>query len=134
MQNKLLKEANNELIFDSMPGLAFIYRKDGHLVAWNKRAEEVLEYSAEEMGKAVASDFSETDSKEKVRSAFKKSLSTGYANVEHVLLTKSGKRIPVFTHGRIAVIDGEFYLILIPCLFYFAFFNSSDYFCYILTT
>ena len=47
------------------------------------------------MGKAVASDFSEADSKEKVRSACKKFLSTGYANVEHVLLTKSGKRIPV---------------------------------------
>ena len=131
MQNKLLKEVANEVIFDSMLGLAFIYRKDGHLVAWNKRAEEVLEYSAEEMGKAVASDFSEADYKENVRSAFKQSLSIGYAIVEHVLLTKSGKRIPVYTHGRIAVIDGEVYLILIPCLFNFAFINSSDYFCYI---
>jgi len=131
MQSKFLHEAINEVIFDSMPGLAFIYRKDGRLAAWNKRAEEVLEYSAEEMGKAVASDFSEADSKEKVRAAFKQSLSTGHANVEHILLTKSGKRIPVFTRGRIAVVDGEVYLILIPCLFYFAFFNSSDYFCYI---
>ena len=111
MQSKFLHEAINEVIFDSMPGLAFIYRKDGRLAAWNKRAEEVLEYSAEEMGKAVASDFSEADSKEKVRAAFKQSLSTGHANVEHILLTKSGKRIPVFTRGRIAVVDGEEYLI-----------------------
>jgi len=111
MQNKLLNKAVSEVIFDSMPGLAFIYTKDGHLVAWNKRAEEALGYSAEEMGKAVASDFSEADSKEKVKAAFKQSLSLGYVQVEHVLLTKSGKRLPVFTNGRIAEIDGEEYLI-----------------------
>ena len=63
------------------------------------------------MSKAYAGDFSDAPYKEKTRAAFKNSLLTGSANVEHVLLTNSGKKIPSFTHGKTITIDGEQYLI-----------------------
>jgi len=109
MQNKLSKIVLNEIIMDSMPGMAFIYTKDGQLVAWNKRVEEILGYSAEEMGKVFAGDLAEN--KEKLRSAFKEVFSTGYGQIEHAVLTKSGRRIPVLSSARHAVVEGEDYLI-----------------------
>jgi len=33
----------NQTIMDSMPGLVYIYNQRRELVAWNKRAEEVLD-------------------------------------------------------------------------------------------
>ncbi len=90
-KSKLADINLSELIMDSMPGLVFIFAKDGQMVGWNKRAEEVLEYSPDEMSKAYAGDFSDAPYKEKTRAAFKNSLLTWSANVEHVLLTNSGK-------------------------------------------
>ena len=49
MINKFTNKFLPEIIMDSMPGLAYIFSKDGHLVAWNKRAEEILELSADEI-------------------------------------------------------------------------------------
>jgi len=96
---------------DSMPGLAYIFSRDGHLVAWNKRAEEILELSAEEMQRIMPGDFSQESGREKVRAAFIECLSTGFAKVEHTILTKSGKKIPILTRGRACEIDGEKYII-----------------------
>ena len=42
---------------DSMPGLAYIFTKDGYLVAWNKRAEDFFGYSKEEMQNKFVLDF-----------------------------------------------------------------------------
>ena len=49
--------------------------------------------------------------RKQVREAFKDSFLTGYANVEHLIVTKSGRKIPSFTHGKTITIDGERYLI-----------------------
>ena len=53
---------------DSMPGLVFFFAKDGQLVAWNKKCEEILGYSREEFENAYASNLSVESDKEKVKS------------------------------------------------------------------
>ena len=53
-----LSELNlSEMIMDSMPGLVFFFAKDGQLVAWNKKVEEVLGYPREEFEAAYEADF-----------------------------------------------------------------------------
>ena len=110
-KSKLSEFNLSELIMDSMPGLAFFYTKDGQLVAWNKKAEEVLEYPKEEFEAAYIAGFSVESDKEKVRNEFVNAFKNGFAEVEHRIKTKSGKEIPSVTKGIIVKIGSEEYLI-----------------------
>ena len=101
----------NQTIMDSMPGLAYIFSRDGQLVAWNKKAEEVLELSPEEMEGKMTSGFSLEKDRAKVRAAFEECFASGSASVENTVVTKSGKHIPLLTKARSCVINGEDYLI-----------------------
>ena len=77
MKVKLDNKVLNQTIMDSMPGLAYIFSKDGHLVAWNKRAEEILELSADEIKLKMAATFSQDSDTSRVRLAFEKCLLIG---------------------------------------------------------
>jgi len=111
MKAKLDNIVLNQVIMDSMPGLAYIFSKDGHLVAWNKMAEEILGYSAEELGGEVTPEFALESDREKLLLAFQEALLTGSGTLEYTLVTKTGKKIPVLTRARACEIEGEHYLI-----------------------
>jgi len=111
MKAKLDNIVLNQVILDSMPGLAYIFSKDGYLVAWNKMAEEILGYSAEELGGEVTPEFAQESDREKLRTAFIETLVKGSGSLEYTIVTKSGKKIPVLTRARACEIQGEVYLI-----------------------
>ena len=111
MKEKFNSIVLNQTIMDSMPGLAYIFSRDGQLVAWNKRAEEILGLSAGELQGKMTSNFSQEKDREKVKLAFEECFSSGSASVEHTVITKAGKKIPVLTGARACEIDGENYLI-----------------------
>ena len=111
MKGKFNNIVLNQTIMDSMPGLAYIFDKDRKLVAWNKVAEEILELSADEMKEKMASSVSQASDTPRVRSAFEECLESGSISLEHTLVTKSGKKIPVLSKARACEIDGEVYLI-----------------------
>jgi formate hydrogenlyase transcriptional activator len=110
-KSKLSEFNLSEIIMDSMPGLVFFFAKDGQLVAWNKKVEEVLGYSKAEFEAAFASRFSVEDDKEKVRLEFRNAFKKGFAEVEHRIRTKSGREIPSITKGIVVKIANEEYLI-----------------------
>jgi chemotaxis protein methyltransferase CheR len=110
-KSKLAEYNLSEIIMDSMPGLVFFYARDGQLVAWNNKVEEVLGYSRAEFEAAFASKFSIDDDKEKVRLEFGNAFKKGFAEVEHRIKTKSGKEIPSLTKGIVVKIADEEYLI-----------------------
>lgn len=112
MKNKLSKIVLNEIIMDSMPGLAYIFTKEGQLGAWgSKKAWQMLEYSEEELQNKHLLDFIDEADKEKIMKAFQTVFESGFVQIEHLAVTKSGKRIPVFATASRAVIEGEEYLI-----------------------
>jgi len=111
MKETFNKIVLNQTIMDSMPGLAYIFSRDGRLVAWNKRAEEILGYSAEELQGEVTPEFAHENDREKLRSAFKETLVTGSGSLEYIAVSKSGEKIPVLTRARACEIEGEVYLI-----------------------
>jgi transcriptional regulator with GAF, ATPase, and Fis domain len=63
------------------------------------------------MQEKMASNFSQASDREKVRLALKDCFTSGFASVEHVIITKSGQKIPVLSKARACEIDGEVYLI-----------------------
>ena len=110
-KSNLSKKILNDTILDSMPGLAYIYSKDGNLVAWNKRAEEILEYSTDEMYGRSVKDFVEEKSRERLIEVFQSIFTLGYAQTEIINITKSGKKIPLLATGTRVYIESEEYLI-----------------------
>jgi PAS domain S-box-containing protein len=108
---KLSRTILNEAILDSMPGLAYIYTKEGRLVAWNKRCEEILGYSSEELNNRLLLDFVHAEDKERVQKEVQKVFECGFAQVEHRILTREGKPIHFLGTGQLAQIEGEEYLI-----------------------
>jgi len=111
MKEKFNSIVLNQTILDSMPGLAYIFDKDKKLVAWNKRGEEILGYSTEELLAGKNPEFAQESDREKLRAAFIETLVKGSGSLEFTIVTKSGKKIPVLTRARACEIEGEVYLI-----------------------
>jgi PAS domain S-box-containing protein len=111
IKSKLSELNLNEIIMESMPGMVYIFNKEGHLVFWNKKSEEVFEYSAEELKNMHVVDFSPESEHQKVKNAFLKTFGSSDVQFETIALTKSGRKIPVLATGKLNVIDGEEYLI-----------------------
>ena len=112
MRDKLSKILPNDLILDSMPGLTYIFSKEGKLVYWgSKKAWSILEYSNEEMNNKLVMDFIDDTDKAKVMAAFQQVFTIGNTQVEHLAVAKSGKRIPVLANATRIVVEGEEYLI-----------------------
>ena len=111
MNEKLSNIVLNQVIMDSMPGLAYIFDKDKKLVAWNKRGEEILGYSTEELHAGKNPEFAQESDREKLRAAFIETREKGSGSLEFTIVTKFGKKIPVLTRARSCEIEGEVYVI-----------------------
>ena len=49
----------NEAVFDSVPGLPYLYTAEGNLVRWNKKHEELTGYTGSGLAKFKAADWFE---------------------------------------------------------------------------
>ena len=111
MIKKITDGISIETFMDNLPAIIYIFTKDGRLASWNKKVEEVYEYSADELFNKSNIDFIAEEDREKVMQAFQSVLSTGFAQAEHLSLTKSGKKIPYIGTVKLVEIDGDEYLI-----------------------
>lgn len=111
MKNKFLEKISMEMIMNSMPGMVYIFDKDGYLIAWNKKVEEIYEYSSDELYNKHILDFIDSGDHEKVSKTVENVFVNGYDQVENFAVTKSGKKIPYLGSGKIILIDGEKYLV-----------------------
>ncbi len=112
MKQKFSKIVLNEIIMDSMPGLSYIFSKDGKLVYWgSKKAWQLLEYSDEDLENKYVLEFIDEADREKVLSVFQNVFKEGYGQVECFNVAKSGRRIPILAQAKLIEIEGEDYLI-----------------------
>ncbi|RKY95126.1 MAG: hypothetical protein DRQ13_07490, partial [Ignavibacteriae bacterium] len=111
MIDKLSQIALNDVILDSMPGIAYIFTKDGFLIAWNKRMEDILGYSKDELQNKFVLDFIDEAYQENVLREVQNVFSHGYAQAEYEIVTKTGKRIHYLGTGAVAEIDSKEYMI-----------------------
>lgn len=101
--NDLLKSEKKILdeILDNLPGTFYIWDDRPQLIRWNKRHDEITEYSADDYVNMVPTDFFDEDEHQKVTAAVEKTFAEGEVTVEATLVTKSGKKIPhVYTAVR----------------------------------
>ena len=93
-----------DAIFNSVPGVLYLYDSDGYLLRWNKRHEEMTGYSAAELDHFYLLDWykDQPEDNERVTKGVEKALKEGFAMTEANLTTKSGEKILFeFTAARL---------------------------------
>jgi len=105
-----LRAAEN--ILKAMPELAYIFNKEGYMVAWNKNVELKLGYSGEELDHKFIMEFIDEEYHQIVQQEVQNVYELGDERiVEYKLIHKTGRRIPYVGSGRVLEIDGEEFLV-----------------------
>jgi len=95
-EKKILDE-----ILDNLPGTFYIWDDRPRLIRWNRRHEEITEYSGDDYPNMLPTDFFGEKELHSIQAAVDKVFAEGEVTIEATLLTKSGKKIPhVYTAVR----------------------------------
>ena len=99
-------------IFESVPGLLFLYDSRGRLVRWNKAHEKMTGYTSDELlGRYVLDWFGGNRANvARVVAALRMGLEEGAATVEAEMKTRDGRAIPLLLSGVAVMVEGETYL------------------------
>ena len=101
-----------QAIFESVPGLLYLYDSEARLVRWNKAHEDMMGFSAEELrGRSIHDWFvGREPHASNVAAALKRGVRRGHATVEAEMVTRDGRVIPFYFSGVSVVIDAQVYL------------------------
>ena len=94
-------------IIRSLPGIFYLYDQNAHLIRWNKKYEQVLEYSAEEIRGIHALETIVERDRDMIAQRIQDIFIQGESSAETFLLSKTGKEIPYYVTGRIIPIEGR---------------------------
>ncbi len=100
----------SDSIINSLPGIFYLQTMEGKYLRWNKEFETISEYSNEEIPSLTPFDFFEGQDRKALEETIEKVFKDGSAQVEAVVVTRSGKRIPYFLTGQLIEYEGR------PCL------------------
>lgn len=110
-QQEILKEKNlSDSIINSLPGVFYLYDKNGKFIRWNKNFEIVSGYNSEEVAMMHPLDFFDLDEKVLLDEKIKDVFNTGQAEIEAHFLLKNRQKIPYFFNGYLVNFDGTEYL------------------------
>lgn len=94
-------------VFNSVPGLLYLYTEDGTLVQWNRQHEVMTGYSFEELRNFQAKDWFDEANWGIAATTIAKVFTEGYAQTEALMTLKDGRHLPVFATGSKVLIDGK---------------------------
>ncbi len=111
VQNEIIKEKNlSNSIIDSLPGVFYLYNKNGKFLRWNRNFETVTKYSADEIKKMHPLDFYDDDEKKLLSQKISNVFESGEDNVQANFLLKTKEKIPYYFTGMTIDYEGT------PCL------------------
>ena len=94
-------------VFNSVPGLLYLYTEDGRLIQWNRQHEQMTGYSSEELLNFRAQDWFDERNWIEAAKTLAKVFSEGYAQTEVTMKLKTGQQMPIFATGSRLMIDGK---------------------------
>jgi len=109
-QEKLNDEKRlTEALFDSVPGMLYLYNDQGKLVRWNKQHEKMTGYSTDELsGRDLLAWYKGDDETiAHISNAVKKALREGFAEAEADLQRKDGTKLVAYMTAVPVKIDGK---------------------------
>jgi len=111
-EESLLHEINlTDSVINSLPGIFYFFGENGNILRWNRNAETVTGYSAEEVPNLTVLDFFAAKDRVVVEEAIKEVFLKGQSTVEANLLSKDKKSTPYLFTGLRFLSNGRKYLI-----------------------
>jgi len=104
------EKALSDSIINSLPGIFYLQTLEGKYLRWNKEFETISEYSRKEIPSLSPFDFFEGHDRKAIEESIQQVFKDGSTQVEAVVVTRSGKRIPYFLTGQLIEYEGR------PCL------------------
>ncbi len=118
--NNLVDQKTSELkhekdlsdsIINSLPGIFYLFDRDGRFLRWNKYLETISGFTEEELKEKRPQDFSGLIESNQVLNTIKRVFERGEDEIETVLVMRNGKRVPYYLYGRRIKLDHKEYLI-----------------------
>lgn len=111
-ENELQKERLfTDALFNSAPGMIYLYDDNSKLVRWNKQHEYMTGYSSEELAHMNLLDWYKGDvtSQTAVIEGIKRVNQNGFGDAEANLQKKDGTKIPIYFTASSITIEGKQY-------------------------
>lgn len=107
LYEKILTDA----IFNSVPGMLYLYDYQGRLVRWNKNHQDITGYSSEELSKMSLLDWFNGDEKSQraVIKGLARAIKEGFGDAEAELQKKDGRAVPMYFTASALHLDGNQY-------------------------
>ena len=100
----------SDSIINSLPGIFYLFDRNGKFLRWNKNFEVISKYNAAEVAGMHPSDFFDDDEKELLKEKIETVFDEGMTEVEAHFFTKDRKKIPYYFNGKLTYLEGK------PCL------------------
>ncbi|MES2559561.1 MAG: PAS domain-containing protein [Bacteroidota bacterium] len=99
-QRILIEKTLSESIINSLPGVFYLYNRNGEFLRWNKNFESVSGYASEEVQHMKPLDFFDIDEQKLLQEKIDRVFEEGHSDVEAHFFTKDKKRIPYYFNGH----------------------------------
>ncbi|MEJ0101921.1 MAG: PAS domain S-box protein [Bacteroidota bacterium] len=107
-QNEIITEKNlSDSIINSLPGVFYLYNKEGKFLRWNKNFETITMYGAEEIRQMHPLDFFDTAEGELVAERIDNTFNNGEDSILAHFLLKSKETIPYYFTGKAIEYEGS---------------------------
>ncbi len=111
-EESLIREKQfSDTAINSMPGVFYLFDRNGRFVRWNRNYEIFTGYSAGEISKMEPLDFFSEEEKKLVAERIQQAFIKGYSTVEAHLLAKDGSKTSYLFTGLHLVMDERDFLI-----------------------
>ena len=84
---------------DALPGVFYLFDREGRLLRWNRNLERVAGYSPAEIAAMHPREFFADEERQLIEQKIGEVLQNGEATVEACLVCKDGRRLPYFFTG-----------------------------------
>ncbi|MCP4129695.1 MAG: PAS domain S-box protein [bacterium] len=99
-----------EVIINSLPGVFYVFEKDGRLIKWNKKLASLSGYSHDELSRMNLFDWFKGEDLEKMKNLLPRLFKTDEADTTTNVLLKDGSTVPyLLTGARLKRDDTEYF-------------------------
>ena len=97
----------SDAIINSMPGIFYLFDRQGRFLRWNENFEKVSGYSSAEIAAMHPTDLFEESEKEIIRERIGQVFETGYSFAEANFASRDGSRTPYYFTGVRVELNGQ---------------------------
>jgi PAS domain S-box-containing protein len=99
-----------DAIFESIPGILYMFDGEGSIVRWNTQLEKITGYSAEDLAHLPVSDLFTGEDTGRTERAIQEAFTKGSSTVEAQIVTKDGRKIPLSFTGVRTTLGDSLYI------------------------